>query len=186
MLHIVSGYGRDALGEQCVLAFTYGQQPSPAHLFLGYMGGWELKKRVKRGGVPVFRAVREGQRLGQACPRLVECAIRDLLPLPLDEARRRLNIARRGSMSRRTPPGGPWGSIPMPCSRANRQWRPDQPSRAISAFAAAGLRTFAPEMKNIQDVAPFLCPAARQIGVAIEIGGLVPGLEPFRARRRRA
>ncbi len=45
-----TGYGRDALGEQCVLAFTYGQQPSPAHLFLGYMGGWELKKRVKSGG----------------------------------------------------------------------------------------------------------------------------------------
>lgn len=91
LLHILTGYGRDALGEQCVLAFTYSQQPSPAHLFLGYMGGWELKKRVK-GRAPIFRAVREGQRLGKACPRLVEQSIRELLPLPLDEVRRRLNI----------------------------------------------------------------------------------------------
>lgn len=91
LLHILTGYGRDALGEVCVLAFTYSQQPSPAHLFLGYAGGWELKKRVK-SRAPVFRAVREGQRLGKACPRLVEQPIRQLLALPLEEARRRLNI----------------------------------------------------------------------------------------------
>jgi len=28
ILHVLTGYGRDALGEQCVLAFTYSQQPS--------------------------------------------------------------------------------------------------------------------------------------------------------------
>lgn len=91
MLHVLTGFGRDALGEQCVLAFTYGQQPSPAHLFLGYAGGLEIKKRVK-SKAPVLRAVREGQRLGKACPRLVEMSIRELLPLPIEEVRRRLNI----------------------------------------------------------------------------------------------
>ena len=30
LMHVLSGYGRDALGEQCVLAFTYGQQPALA------------------------------------------------------------------------------------------------------------------------------------------------------------
>ncbi len=39
MLHVLTGYGRDALGEQCVLAFTYSQQPSPAHLLIAYAGG---------------------------------------------------------------------------------------------------------------------------------------------------
>ncbi|MCZ8170805.1 MAG: hypothetical protein O9272_03600, partial [Brevundimonas sp.] len=89
---VLTGFGRDALGEQCVLAFTYSQQPSPGHLLLGYAGGLELKKRIK-SAAPVLRAVREGQRLGKACPRLVEQPIRELLALPLEEARRRLNIA---------------------------------------------------------------------------------------------
>ena len=91
LLHVLTGYGRDALGEQCVLAFTYGQQPSPAHLFLGYAGGMEIKKRVK-SKAPVLRAVREGQKLGKACPRLVETSILELLAMPLEEARAKLNI----------------------------------------------------------------------------------------------
>ncbi len=91
LLHILTGYGRDALGEQCVLAFTYSQQPSPAHLFLGYAGGLEIKKRIK-SSAPVLRAVREGQRLGKACPRIAEMPIRELLAMPLDEVRAKLNI----------------------------------------------------------------------------------------------
>lgn len=92
LLHVLTGFGRDALGEQCVLAFTYSQQPSPAHLFLGYAGAWEIVKR-RTVKVPVFRAVREAQRMGKACPRLVEQPIKELLALPLEEARSRLNIA---------------------------------------------------------------------------------------------
>ena len=90
LLHILTGFGRDALGEQCVLAFTYSQQPSPAHLFLGYAGGLEIRKHPVK--VPVFRSVREAQKMGKACPRLVEMSISELLPLPIAEVRRRLNI----------------------------------------------------------------------------------------------
>jgi ubiquinone biosynthesis protein COQ4 len=91
ILHVLTGYGRDALGEQCVLAFSYSQQPAPAHLFIAYAGGREIKREVK-SGAPVFSAIREGQRLGKACPRLAEQSILDLLPLPVDEARALLNI----------------------------------------------------------------------------------------------
>ena len=91
LLHVLSGFGRDALGEQCVLAFTYGQQPALAHLFLGYAGAFEIAKRATVK-VPVFRAVREAQKLGTACPRLVEMPIRDLLAMQYDEARRFLGI----------------------------------------------------------------------------------------------
>jgi ubiquinone biosynthesis protein COQ4 len=91
LLHILTGFGRDALGEQCVLAFTYSQQPALAHLFLGYAGALEIKKRATVK-VPVFRAVREGQRLGKACPRLVEQPIRELLAMPIEDVRRKLNI----------------------------------------------------------------------------------------------
>ena len=91
LMHILSGFGRDALGEQCVLAFTYSQQPALAHLFLGYAGALEIARRdpVK---VPVLRAVREAQRMGRACPRLIEQPILELLATPIDELRARLNI----------------------------------------------------------------------------------------------
>lgn len=91
LLHILTGFGRDALGEQCVLAFTYGQQPALAHLFLGYAGAFEIAKRMTVK-VPVFRAVREAQRMGTACPRLVEMPIRELLAMPYEDARKRLGI----------------------------------------------------------------------------------------------
>lgn len=91
LLHVLTGYGRDALGEQCVLAFTYSQQPAPAHLFIAYAGAREMRRKVK-SDAPVMRAVREGQRLGKACPRIAEQPILELLPLPLEEARARLNI----------------------------------------------------------------------------------------------
>ena len=92
LLHILTGFGRDALGEQCVLAFTYSQQPALAHLFLGYAGAVEIAKR-KTVKAPIFRAVREAQKMGKACPRLVEMSIRELLALPLAEVRAKLNIA---------------------------------------------------------------------------------------------
>lgn len=92
LMHVLTGYGRDALGEQCVLAFTYSQQPALAHLFLGYAGAYEIARRATVK-VPVFRAVREGQKSGKACPRLVEMSIRDLLAMPLEEARQELGIS---------------------------------------------------------------------------------------------
>ena len=92
LMHVLTGYGRDALGEQCVLAFTYSQQPALAHLFLGYAGAYEISRRATVK-VPVFRAVREGQKSGKACPRLVETPIRELLAMPLEEARKKLGIS---------------------------------------------------------------------------------------------
>ena len=92
LLHVLTGYGRDALGEACVLAFTYSQQPAPAHLFIAYAAGRELKQTVPVKA-PIYRAVREGQRMGKACPRLIEVPVLDLLPLPLAEVRERLGIA---------------------------------------------------------------------------------------------
>jgi ubiquinone biosynthesis protein COQ4 len=91
MLHVLTGYGRDALGEACVLAFTYSQQPSPAHLFIGYMAGLNIGKQVK-SSAPVLRAIREAQGLGKACPRISELSITELLPMQLVDVRRQLNI----------------------------------------------------------------------------------------------
>ena len=44
--------------------------------------------------MPIFRAVREGQRMGNACPRLVEMPIREVLAMQLDDARALLRITK--------------------------------------------------------------------------------------------
>ncbi len=91
LLHILTGYGRDALGEQCVLAFTYGQNRNWGNLLISYAGGLELKRRVQ-ATAPVFAAIREGQRRGTRAVNLVQENIVQLLAEPLADARRRLNI----------------------------------------------------------------------------------------------
>lgn len=92
LMHVLTGYGRDALGEQCVLLFTHGQQPAPGHLLLGYAGAYNIVKQIK-SKAPVWRAVREAHRIGNACPPLVGMSIRDLLAMDLAEARRNFGIA---------------------------------------------------------------------------------------------
>src|SRR3546814_15517412 len=44
LFHILTGYGRDALGEQCVLAFSYSQTPSWGPLFLAWAGPRAIPK----------------------------------------------------------------------------------------------------------------------------------------------
>lgn len=92
LLHVLTGYGRDALGEQCVLLFTHGQSPSLGHLLLGYAGAANIKKQVK-SKAPVYRAVREAHRMGKACPSIVEMSIRELLAMDLLEVRKQFGIA---------------------------------------------------------------------------------------------
>lgn len=91
MLHVLTGYGRDALGEQCVLGFTYGQNRNLGNFFIAWLGGLELKRKVK-AGAPVFAAIAEAQRSGKAAKTLHEQSILDLLREPLASARQRLGI----------------------------------------------------------------------------------------------
>ncbi len=91
LMHVLTGYGRDALGEQCVLLFTHGQSPAPGHLLLGYAGAFNITKQVK-SKAPIWRAVREAHRLGKTCPPLVAMSIRELLAMDLADARQELGI----------------------------------------------------------------------------------------------
>ena len=92
LFHVLTGYGRDALGEQCVLAFSYSQTPSWGTLFIAWAGAREIRKNVP-GDVPIYAAVREGQRNGKAAEQIAQQDIRALLAEPLDAARTRLGIA---------------------------------------------------------------------------------------------
>jgi len=92
LFHVLTGYGRDALGEQCVLLFTHGQSPTQGHLLIGYAGSANIKKMVWRSKAPVMGAVREAKATGRGAPPMIEQPIRELLNQPVDEVRKALNI----------------------------------------------------------------------------------------------
>jgi ubiquinone biosynthesis protein COQ4 len=92
LFHVLTGYGRDALGEQCVLLFTHGQSPTHGHLLIGYAGAANIKKMVWGSKAPVFGAVNQAKRTGKGAPPLIEQPIRELLKQPIEDVRRALNI----------------------------------------------------------------------------------------------
>lgn len=90
ILHIVTGYGRDLLGEQCIFAFMYHQRPSPGHLGLAWAGTLMMKAKI-RTKAPILRALVEARRNGKRCPRIVEMPIQELFAMPLTTVREMLN-----------------------------------------------------------------------------------------------
>jgi ubiquinone biosynthesis protein COQ4 len=91
LAHILTGYGRDALGEQCVLGFTDGQHHDWTDWFIAWIGAVEFTMRIK-SDAPVFRAVAEAQRNGRASLAIYAQDIRSLLAEPLEAARARMGI----------------------------------------------------------------------------------------------
>lgn len=91
LLHIISDYGRDTFGEQCVLAFLYHQRPSPGHLFVATAGTVLMKVKLK-SKAPIWRAFREARSRGKKTKRIVEQSIIDLLPMPVADVKDHLNI----------------------------------------------------------------------------------------------
>lgn len=91
LVHVLTGYGRDVLGEQCALGFSYGQYRGWVDGFLAYAGAFELKRRVK-SDAPVMGAVREAVRHGKAALPIYAQRVETLLAEPLEAARQRMNI----------------------------------------------------------------------------------------------
>lgn len=91
LFHVLTGYGRDALGEACVLGFSYGQNGGRGGIFIAYMAALELRKTLPRGSAPL-KAVWDGQRCGKRAGKIVNEDIVALLAEPLDAARARLGI----------------------------------------------------------------------------------------------
>ena len=92
LFHVLSGYGRDALGEASLLAFTYGQsRGGRGVIFIAYMGCRQLRKSLPRE-IDVMACFHEGRRNGKAARSIVEQDIMALLAEPLEAARRRLGI----------------------------------------------------------------------------------------------
>jgi ubiquinone biosynthesis protein COQ4 len=90
--HVLSGYGRDGLGEACLVAFSYSQTKSLGFGLIGIAGALKLRREMP--DVPAVRAVFEGFRNGRKAAWLPGEDYVRLLSEPLNAARARLNIAR--------------------------------------------------------------------------------------------
>ena len=93
LFHVLTGYGRDALGEAALLGFSYEQNHNPGILFIAYAGARQIKK-VTGTKAPLFKAVREGQRLGKAAQKLAHMDVAAVMREDIDAARARLGIGK--------------------------------------------------------------------------------------------
>ena len=92
LYHILTGYGRDALGEDALLAYTHSQHGGRGVNFIVFMGSRQISKQVP-AHARIKDVVAEARRNGKAAQRIVDQDIEALLREPLDEARKRLNIS---------------------------------------------------------------------------------------------
>ncbi|NKB98581.1 MAG: hypothetical protein GKR90_08840 [Pseudomonadales bacterium] len=87
--HTLSEYGRDELGEACLLAFTYAQTKNRGIGVICIAGCLKLSEHY---GFGVFRAAWRAYRAGKRAAWLPGQDWETLLHKPIDEVRRELNI----------------------------------------------------------------------------------------------
>lgn len=87
--HILSGYHRDALGEACLVAFSYAQTRSLGWAFIAIGAALKSRSGPKH---PYIQAIWQGYRRGRAAKWLAGEDYPLLMAEPLEAARRRLNI----------------------------------------------------------------------------------------------
>ena len=87
--HVLSGYHRDALGEACLVAFSYAQTQGLGWALIAVAAAW----RGRAIPYPVGRAIWQGYRRGRAAAWLLGEDYERLMWEPLEAARRRLNIS---------------------------------------------------------------------------------------------
>jgi ubiquinone biosynthesis protein COQ4 len=90
--HVLSGYGRDALGEASLVAFSYAQTRSLGFGLIAIAGALKLRQEVPN--LPSFKVIWEAYRRGRKAAWLPGEDYVKLLAEPLSAARARLNIAR--------------------------------------------------------------------------------------------
>jgi ubiquinone biosynthesis protein COQ4 len=90
LLHVTAGYGRDPLGEVCVVAFTFAQNRQKGLGVVGVVGAYRIKKRLR--DQPIWSAAWQAYRQGRRAKWLLDADWENLLPRPLDEVRAQFGI----------------------------------------------------------------------------------------------
>ena len=87
--HTLTGYGRDELGEACLLAFTYAQTRNRGIFLIAVVGGFKLRQAMGPG---VFRALLRAYRDGRQAAWLPAINFESLLSTPINAVRTQLRI----------------------------------------------------------------------------------------------
>ncbi len=88
--HILTGYGRDTVGEVALLGFTYAQTGILGFAYLGTMVGFKAKREFE--AMPVFACFKEGYEIGKKAGWLIEADWENLFHLPLEQVREMFSI----------------------------------------------------------------------------------------------
>jgi ubiquinone biosynthesis protein COQ4 len=89
--HVVTGYGRDELGEACLLAFTYAQNKNRGVGFIAFVGCFKLFANYRFNAL---KAILQGYRIGREAAWLPEQDWESLLANQLNNVRDDLNISK--------------------------------------------------------------------------------------------
>lgn len=88
--HVLAGYETDALGEACIVSFSYPQTQQLGFAFIGWGAAGEIHRENR--SVPARKAVLEAYRLGKKAAWLPALDYEALFAERLEDARGRLNI----------------------------------------------------------------------------------------------
>ncbi len=90
--HVVTGYGRDPLGELSLLAFTYRQMGNWGFLVIIGVGFKVMRNHAP--GIAIWPALREGFKMGRNARWLGDAVWEDYLARPLADVRQELGIGK--------------------------------------------------------------------------------------------
>jgi ubiquinone biosynthesis protein COQ4 len=91
LTHVLTGYGRDPLGELCLLAFMFPQTRNLGAALIAFMGWTRFAKAGY--GKPARAAILEGWRHGRKAAWLPGLDWEALMARPVDDLRQDFNIA---------------------------------------------------------------------------------------------
>lgn len=90
LYHVLTGYGRDPLGEAVLLVYSAEMSGGRGGRWLGHLAGMKIRSEIPQW--PVGRMMREAVRLARKAKDFPTADLPSMLQLPLDEARAQLNI----------------------------------------------------------------------------------------------
>lgn len=93
LFHVLTGYGRDALGEAALLGFSFEQNHNLGIKFIAYAGANEIRKATGTKA-PLFAAIREGRELGRKADKLAHMDVEKVMREDISVARARMNIGK--------------------------------------------------------------------------------------------
>jgi len=90
LFHVITGYGREPMGEVCALAFTYSQMKGRGIAVIAFVGMLKISRELPGCGVP--GAVAEAYRRGRSAARLAVQDWEALMDQPVAALRDRFGL----------------------------------------------------------------------------------------------